>query len=88
MYSCKPIRKILALIVITLFLSLSATSYAAVAVPDVAATDAAGVERAKAGMALYVNEALLNAAGQVAANTGKRGNPVPRTGADAIDLCL
>ncbi len=53
MYSCKPIRKILALIVITLFLSLSATSYAAVAVPDVAATDAAGVERAKAGMALY-----------------------------------
>ncbi|HOY40315.1 MAG TPA: c-type cytochrome [Chitinophagales bacterium] len=29
------------------------TSFAAVAVPDVAATDAAGVERAKAGMALY-----------------------------------
>ncbi|HNY54578.1 MAG TPA: cytochrome c3 family protein [Chitinophagales bacterium] len=53
MYSCKPIRKILALIVITLFLSLSATSFAAVAVPDVAATDAAGVERAKAGMALF-----------------------------------
>jgi mono/diheme cytochrome c family protein len=32
---------------------LYSTSFAAVAVPDVAATDAAGVERAKAGMALY-----------------------------------
>jgi mono/diheme cytochrome c family protein len=53
MYSCKPIRKILTLIVISLFLSLYSTSFAAVAVPDVAATDAAGVERAKAGMALY-----------------------------------
>ncbi len=53
MYSCKPIRKILTLIVISLFLSLYSTSFAAVAVPDVAATDATGVERAKAGMALY-----------------------------------
>lgn len=53
MYSCKPIRKILTLIVISLFLSLYSTSFAAVAVPDVAAADAAGVERAKAGMALY-----------------------------------
>ncbi|HRH56793.1 MAG TPA: c-type cytochrome [Chitinophagales bacterium] len=53
MYSCKPIRKILALIVIILSLSLSKTSFAAVAVPDVAATDAAGVEKVKAGMALY-----------------------------------
>ena len=53
MYSCKPIRKILALLVLILSLSLSTTSFAAVAVPDVAATDVAGVEKAKAGMALF-----------------------------------
>ncbi len=53
MYSCKPIKKILALIVTTLFLSLSMTSQAAVAVPDVAVTDAAGVAKAKAGMDLF-----------------------------------
>lgn len=53
MYSCKPIRKILTLIAFALFISLSTTSIAAVAVPDVAATDAAGVEKAKAGMALF-----------------------------------
>lgn len=53
MYSCKPIRKILALLVFTLLLSYSTTSSAAIAVPDVAATDAAGVERVKAGMALF-----------------------------------
>ena len=53
MHSCKPIRKILALIVLILSLSLSTTSFAAVAVPDVVASDAAGVEKVKAGMALF-----------------------------------
>lgn len=53
MHSCKPIKKILALIVLILSLSLSTTSFATVAVPDVAASDAAGVEKVKAGMALF-----------------------------------
>lgn len=54
MYSCKPIRKILALLVFVLFLSLTPkSSFASFAVPDVAATDAAGVEKVKAGQALF-----------------------------------
>lgn len=53
MYSCKPIQKILTLIVFTLFLSITKQSVASVAVPDVAAGDAAGVEKVKDGMALF-----------------------------------
>lgn len=53
MYSCKSIQKILALIVFTLFLSLSNTSVASVAVPDVNPSDAAAVAKAKDGMTLF-----------------------------------
>lgn len=53
MYSCKSIQKILALIVFTLFLSLSGTSVASVAVPDVNPSDAAAVAKAKDGMTLF-----------------------------------
>jgi cytochrome c551/c552 len=53
MYSCKSIQKILALIVFTLFLSLSSTSVASVAIPDVDPTDAAAVAKAKDGMTLF-----------------------------------
>lgn len=53
MHSCKLIRKILTVVLLIISLALSTKSYATVAVPDVAATDAAGVETAKAGMALF-----------------------------------
>ncbi len=53
MHSCKPFRGILTLIALIVSLSLSTNSFAAVAVPDVAATDAAGVEKAKEGMTLF-----------------------------------
>jgi len=53
MHSCKPIRGILTLLALIISLSLSTKSYAAVAVPDVTASDAAGVEKVKAGMALF-----------------------------------
>lgn len=53
MHSCKPIRGILTLLALLISISLTTKSYAAVAVPDVAATDAAGVDKVKAGMALF-----------------------------------
>ena len=53
MHSCKPIRKILTVVILILSLTLSTKLYATVAVPDVAATDVAGVETVKAGMALF-----------------------------------
>lgn len=53
MHSCKPIRKILALLVFLLLLTQSTSTFAAFAVPDVAATDAAGVEKVKSGMTLF-----------------------------------
>ncbi|MEN9447424.1 MAG: hypothetical protein RJA25_714 [Bacteroidota bacterium] len=53
MYSCKSLQKILTLIVFTLFLSMSSSSVAAVAIPDVDASDAAGVAKVKEGMTLF-----------------------------------
>ena len=53
MHSCKPFRGILTFITLILFLSLSSTSFAAVAVPDVNPSDAASVDKAKQGMELY-----------------------------------
>ncbi len=53
MYSCKPIQKILPLIVLILSLSLISNVFGAVAVPDVNPTDAAAVDKAKQGMELF-----------------------------------
>ncbi len=53
MYSCKPIQKILPLIVLILSLSLTSNVFGAVAVPDVNPTDAAAVDKAKQGMELF-----------------------------------
>ncbi len=53
MHSCKQTRGILTIILFILSLTLSTKSFSAVAVPDVTASDAAGVEKVKAGMALY-----------------------------------
>lgn len=53
MHSCKQIRGFLTLILLILSITLSTKSFSAVAVPDVAASDAAGIEKVKAGMALY-----------------------------------
>ena len=53
MHSCKPIRGILTFLALIISLTLTTRSFAAVAVPDVSASDAAGVEKVKAGMALF-----------------------------------
>jgi mono/diheme cytochrome c family protein len=53
MYSCKPIRKILPLIILILSVSLSSNSFGAVAVPDVDPADAAAVDKAKQGLDLF-----------------------------------
>lgn len=54
MHSCQSIRKLLALIVLVLSLTLTSNSvYASFALPDVAATDADGVAKVKEGMALF-----------------------------------
>lgn len=53
MYSCKPIQKILPLILLILSLSLTSKVFGAVAVPDVNPTDAAAVDKAKQGMELF-----------------------------------
>ena len=53
MHSCKLLRGILTVLTLIISLTLSTKSYAAFAVPDVAASDATGVEKVKAGMALF-----------------------------------
>ncbi|MFN8284695.1 MAG: c-type cytochrome [Chitinophagales bacterium] len=53
MYNCKPIKNLFQLIVVILFLTFTQNTHATVAVPDVAAGDAAGVAKAKEGMALF-----------------------------------
>ena len=53
MYNCKSLKILCQLIVVILFLSFTNNASAAVAVPDVVATDAAGVAKAKEGMALF-----------------------------------
>ena len=53
MYNCKSLKILCQLIVVILFLSFTNYASAAVAVPDVAATDADGVAKAKEGMALF-----------------------------------
>ena len=53
MHCCKPIRGVLKLIALILFLSLSSAVFGAVAVPNVNPSDAASVDKAKQGMELY-----------------------------------
>ena len=53
MHSCKLNRGFLTILLLILSLTLSTKSFSAVAIPDVAASDAAGVEKVKAGMALF-----------------------------------
>lgn len=53
MHSCKLNRGILTLILLILSITISTKSFSAVVVPDVSASDAAGVEKVKAGMALF-----------------------------------